>query len=194
MLGGLKMATDPRWVDLTNKSIEFILTDHAFCEQKATTNCISIIQKFPEYSEVVDALIPIVTEEWGHFKMVLDKLKDRGMHLGPQRKDEYVNKLLKFSKSGYDREHQLVERLLVSAMIEARSCERFRLLSLNMEDEDLKIFYKNLMISEAGHFRLFLDLALKYKPKDYVMNRWEEFLEFEAEMLQTLELRGDRVH
>jgi tRNA-(ms[2]io[6]A)-hydroxylase len=194
MLGGLKLATDPRWVDLTNMSIEFILTDHAFCEQKAATNCISIIQKFPEYKEIVDALIPIVTEEWGHFKMVVDKLKERQKHLGPQRRDEYVNQLKQFMHSGGNREDQLLERLLFSALIEARSCERFRLLSIGIADEDLRLFYKNLMISEAGHFRLFLDLALTYMPKDKVMSRWEEYLDFEAKMLPSLALRGDRVH
>lgn len=194
MLGGLKMATDPRWVDLTNKSISFILTDHAYCEQKATTNCISIVQGYSEYEHVVEALVPIVTEEWGHFKLVLDKLKERNLKLGPQRRDEYVNKLLQFMGSGGNRDYQVVERLLVAAMIEARSCERFRLLSQAISDDDLKVFYKNLMISEAGHFRLFLDLALTILPKEVVMKRWEEYLVFEAEMIQTLELRGDRVH
>lgn len=194
MLGGLKMATDPRWVDLTNKSIEFILTDHAYCEQKATTNCISIIQGYSEYEEVVNALMPIVTEEWGHFRMVVDKLQERNLKLGPQRKDDYVKNLLSFMKTGGNRDQQVVERLLVAAMIEARSCERFRLLSTNIAEADLKEFYRILMISEAGHFRLFLDLAMTIYSREEVMARWEEYLVFEADMIQTLELRGDRVH
>jgi len=194
MLGGLKLPTDPRWVNLAEKNIEDILSDHAYCEQKAATNCISIIQMFPEYTEIVDALVPIVTEEWGHFKMVLDQLKKRNMNLGRQRRDEYVNQLLAGIRTGGNRENQLLERLLVAALIEARSCERFRLLSLDINDDELKKFYKNLMVSEAGHFRLFLDLAIENLPNHDVMKRWEEYLEIEANIIKNLEVRGDRVH
>lgn len=194
MLAGLKLPTDPRWVNLAEKNIEDILTDHAYCEQKAATNCISIIQMFPEYTDIVDALMPIVTEEWGHFRMVVNQLQKRNMQLGFQRKDEYVNKLMVFVKKGYSREHQLMERLLVAALIEARSCERFRLLSTDIKDNELKEFYRKLMISEAGHFRLFLDLAFTVMPKEKVMERWEEYLVFEAEIMKEIELRGDRVH
>ena len=191
---GLKLATDPRWVNIVESNIEEILTDHAYCEQKAATNCITIIQMFPEYEEVVDALMPIVTEEWGHFRMVVDQLKKRGMALGRQRRDEYVNQLQSNIIQGGSRDHQLVERLLIAALIEARSCERFRLLSLDIADDELKEFYRKLMISEAGHFRLFLDLAISISPKTQVMKRWEEYLLAEAEIIANLELRGDRVH
>lgn len=194
MLGGLKLPTDPRWVNLAEKSIEDILSDHAYCEQKAATNCITIIQMFPEYDEIVDALMPIVTEEWGHFRMVVDQLKKRGLNLGRQRKDLYVNRLQANIIQGGSREHQLVERLLVAALIEARSCERFRLLSLDISDDELKGFYRNLMVSEAGHFRLFLDLAMTVLPKEQVLARWEEYLLLEADILKQLELRGDRIH
>ena len=194
MLGGLKLPTDPRWVNLAEKNIEDILSDHAYCEQKAATNCISIIQMFPEYTEIVDALVPIVTEEWGHFKMVLDQLKKRDMNLGRQRRDEYVNQLLAGIRTGGNRENQLLERLLVAALIEARSCERFRLLSLDINDDELKKFYKNLMVSEAGHFRLFLDLGIKNLTNHEVMKRWEEYLVIEAQIIKNLEVRGDRVH
>ena len=194
MLGGLKLPTDPRWVNLAEKSIEDILSDHAYCEQKAATNCITIIQMFPEYDEIVDALMPIVTEEWGHFRMVVDQLKKRGLNLGRQRKDLYVNRLQANIIQGGSREHQLVERLLVAALIEARSCERFRLLSLDISDDELKGFYRNLMVSEAGHFRLFLDLAMTVLPKEQVLARWEEYLILEADILKNLELRGDRIH
>ena len=190
MLGGLKLPTDPRWVNLA----EDILTDHAYCEQKAATNCITIIQMFPEFDKVVDELMPIVTEEWGHFRMVVDQLKKRDMSLGRQRRDEYVNQLQSNIIQGGSREHQIVERLLVAALIEARSCERFRLLSNDISDDELKEFYRKLMISEAGHFRLFLDLAMDILPKEKVMARWEEYLEKEAVILQNLEVRGDRVH
>ena len=194
MLAGLKLPTDPRWVNLAEKNIEEILTDHAYCEQKAATTCISIIQMFPEYTEIVNALMPIVTEEWGHFRMVVDQLQKRNMHLGFQRKDEYVNKLMAFVIKGNSREHQLMERLLVAALIEARSCERFRLLSTEISDDELKGFYKKLMVSEAGHIRLILDLAYTIMPKETVIKRWEEYLVYEAQIMKDIALRGDRVH
>lgn len=191
---GLKLKTDPRWVNLAEKNLDFILTDHAYCEQKATTNCISLIQAFPEKKELVDELMPVVTEEWGHFRMVLTELEKRNLKLGKQRKDEYVIKLIAFQKKGGSREEWLTERLLTSALIEARSCERFRLLSEELEDEDLRKFYYKLMVSEAGHYRMFLDLAKKYADESYVKQRWAEYLEYEGEMISELELRGDRVH
>src|SRR5690349_1544464 len=159
---GLHLPTDPRWVDLASMKLEDILTDHAYCEQKAATSCISLIQSYPEKIDMVFALAPIVTEEWGHFRLVLNELKKRGLTLGRQRKDEYVNALLAFEKKGISREERLLERLLICALIEARSCERFRLLSLHLEEDDLKEFYHGFMVSEAGHYRLFLDLAYQY--------------------------------
>ena len=143
---------------------------------------------------MVDSLVPIVTEEWGHFKMVLDHLKKRDLKLGRQRKDEYVNQLNKFVRQGGSRTDSLIEKLLFSALIEARSCERFRLLSKNINDEELKQFYKNLMVSEAGHYRLFLDLACNLGGKEKVLNRWDEWLEFEADIMKNLSIRGDRMH
>ncbi len=191
---GLKLPTDPRWVNLAEKDLEEILTDHAYCEQKAATACISLIQQNPEKEKLVEELVPIVTEEWDHFRMVLTELNKRGLQLGLQRKDEYVNNLMSFMRGGGSREDRLVERLLVCALIEARSCERFRLLSLHLKEEDLKKFYHKLMISEAGHYRLFIELAKLYGDEEKVKVRWEEFLKFEGEMIQTLELRGDRMH
>lgn len=191
---GLKLATDPRWVNLAEKSIEEILIDHAFCEQKATTNCISLIQLYPEKEYLVDKLIPIVNEEWSHFKMVLDELKKRNYKLGPQRQDKYVVGLYNFFKKGGSPDDRLLDRLLLAALIEARSCERFRLISLEINDEKLKHFYHKLMISEASHYRLFIDIAEQYFDKDIVKKRWNEWLEYEVTVLNNLELRGDRVH
>jgi tRNA-(ms[2]io[6]A)-hydroxylase len=191
---GLKLPTDPRWVNLAEKSLEEILTDHAYCEQKAATSCISLIQLFPEKIEMVKALSPIVTEEWSHFRTVLKEMENRRLILGKQRKDEYVNALRKFQKKGGSREDQLVEKLLVCALIEARSCERFRLLSLKLEEDDLKDFYHHFMVSEAGHYRLFIDLANLYGKKEEVKKRWNEYLEHEANIMKDLEIRGDRIH
>lgn len=191
---GLEMATDPRWVNIAEKSIEYILTDHAWCEQKAASSGISLICKFPEYTEVVAEVNSLVAEEWGHFRKVVKELNNRGFELGLQRKDLYVNKLNIIIKKGGSKDLQLVEYLLVFAMIEARSCERFRLLSLHVEDENLRKFYHDFMVSEAGHYKTFIRLAKNYAPPEYVMNRWNEIVEFEAEMVKTLEVRGDRMH
>ena len=191
---GLKLATDPRWVDIAEKSIDEVLIDHAFCEQKAASTCISLIVNYPDKTRLVEELAPIVTEEWGHFRMVLNELSKRGHSLGQQRKDEYVLRLAKRVRKGGSRDEHLVERLLMSALIEARSCERFRLLSLHISDDALKEFYHNLMVAEANHYKLFLDLAKEYMSEDYVKSRFKEFLEQEAKILENLELRGDRVH
>ena len=191
---GLQLATDPRWVDIAGKSIEFILTDHAWCEQKAASSGISLISRFSEFQEIVDEVSPIVAEEWGHFRKVLKELHKRGYELGPQRRDDYVNNLMAYAKRGGDRTLQMVEYLLMFAMIEARSCERFRLLSLHIEDPSLQQFYHDFMVSEAGHYKLFLRLAKKYAGDPYVESRWNEWLDWEAEMIQTLPLRADRMH
>ena len=191
---GLKLPTDPRWVNLAEMSLEDILTDHAYCEQKAATSCISLIQQYPDKEELVNQVSPVVTEEWGHFRAVIAKLQEHGLKLGFQRKDEYVNELLKFQKKDGSREDRLVERLLVCALIEARSCERFRLLSLHLEDEAMRKFYHNFMVSEAGHYRMFLDLAKMYGDEESVKKRWQEYLDLEQELMRQMELRGDRMH
>jgi tRNA 2-(methylsulfanyl)-N6-isopentenyladenosine37 hydroxylase len=191
---GLKLPTDPRWANLAEISLQDILTDHAFCEQKAASTCISLIQLYANREELVEKVAPLVTEEWGHFRQVLAELKKRGLKLGKQRKDEYVQELLKIIPKGLGREEYLLERLLMAALIEARSCERFRVLSLNIGDESLKKFYHSFMISEAGHYRLFIDLAEFYASKEKVKQRWQEYLDAEAEIMKNLELRGDRVH
>lgn len=191
---GLKLPTDPRWVNLAEIDLGEILTDHAYCEQKAATSCISLIQAYPDRIELVEELAPIVTEEWGHFRMVLAELKKRGLELGRQRKDEYVNQLLTFQKKGVSREEALLERLLICALIEARSCERFRLLSLYCADESLRGWYHKFMVAEAGHYRLFLDLAEQYFGVEKARARWKEYLHFEAGVMQELKPRGDRMH
>ncbi len=191
---GLNLPTDPRWVNLAEISLEEILTDHAYCEQKAASTCISLIQTYPERERLVEELAPIVTEEWGHFRMVLAELKNRNLKLGEQRKDEYVSELMKFQIKDGNKDARLVERLLFSAMIEARSCERFRLLSEGLSEVGLQEFYHTFMVSEAGHYKTFLSLAKEYMPEDYVTKRWKEWLDFEAEMVAGLEVRGDRMH
>jgi len=191
---GLKLPTDPRWVNLAEISLEDILTDHAYCEQKATTSCISLIQGFPDKERLVKELSPIVMEEWSHFQLVLKELEKRNLKLGHQRKDEYVNKLLAFQQKGGSREKSLIERLLTFALIEARSCERFRLLSLHISEESLKEFYHGFMVSEAGHYRLFIDLAKHYGDEEQVKERWQEYLDHEKTIMNDLTLRGDRMH
>ena len=191
---GLKLPTDPRWADMVKSSLEDILTDHAYCEQKAASTCISIITKFPDFPGIVEKLSPLVTEEWGHFRMVLRELKKRKLNLGAQRKDHYVNELMKLVRNGISRQELLVEKLLVFALIEARSCERFKVLSEQMEDDELKRFYHDLMVAEAGHYRLFIDLANLQMEEEIVRKRWNELLLAELEIMKSLEPRGDRIH
>ena len=191
---GLQLPSDPRWVDLAAISLEAILTDHAWCEQKATTSCISLIQRYPARQRLVDDLAPIVSEEWGHFRLVLAELHKRGLTLGPQRKDVYVNKLLEFETKGGSEEQRFLDRLLVCALIEARSCERFKRLSEGLEDPYLRQFYRRFMESEAGHYHLFIELAEHYVDKAVVRRRWTEWLDYEARLMTSLELRGDRIH
>ena len=191
---GLQLPTDPRWVDLAAISLEDILTDHAWCEQKAATSCISLISRYPSLNRLVEDLSPIVTEEWGHFRLVLAELQKRALHLGPQRKDHYVNKLMEFQRKGGTDEERLLDRLLIFALIEARSCERFKRLSEGLEDPYLRQFYRRFMESEAGHYHLFIELAETYVDKETVRRRWTQWLDYEAQVITSLEVRGDRIH
>ncbi|MBL7924303.1 MAG: tRNA-(ms[2]io[6]A)-hydroxylase [Bacteroidia bacterium] len=179
----LKLPTDPRWVNIVEKNIEEILTDHAYCEQKAASNAISIVVKHPEKSDLVKAVLEVAQEELQHFQMVHDKLLERGFVLGRERKDEYVNLLYDFMQKGGSRTRQLIDRLLFAAMIEARSCERFKVLSEHIQDEDLKVFYHDLMISEANHYTLFLGFARQYAEGEDVEARWQEWLDYEGEII-----------
>jgi tRNA-(ms[2]io[6]A)-hydroxylase len=182
---GLKLETDPRWVNIVEKNIEEILTDHAYCEQKAATNAISILIGFPYHTDLVDEMLKLAKEELTHFEMVHQKIKDRGLTLGFERKDEYVNELYRFMRKGHKKDIVLIDRLLFAAMIEARSCERFKLLSEQINDEDLKAFYRELMISEAGHYTLFIGFARKYGENvEDIDARWQQWLDFEANLLK----------
>src|SRR5580658_6046697 len=191
---GLYLPTDPRWVDLAAISLEAILTDHAWCEQKAATSCISLISRYPARERMVEALSPIVTEEWGHFRLVLAELQKRGLQLGRQRKDQYVNRLMEFERKGGSEEQRFLDRLLVFALIEARSCERFKRLSEGLDDPYLRQFYRRFMESEAGHYHLFIELAESYLDSSTVRTRWTEWLNYEAGIIESVELRGDRIH
>lgn len=183
---GLKLPTDPRWVNIVEKNIEEILTDHAFCEQKATSTAISLIVSFPEYTDLVQEMTSLVKEEMSHFKMVHDKILERGWTLGRDRKDDYVVQLVKFFPKGGSRATQLVHRLLYAALIEARSCERFRLLSEQLKDKELAEFYRKLMVSEANHYTMFLGFARKYGDRKEVDQKWQQLLDHEAEIMKTL--------
>jgi len=191
---GLLLPTDPRWVNLAEMKLQDILSDHAYCEQKAASTCISLIQLYSDKEKLVEALAPIVTEEWGHFRQVLAELKKRNLRLARQRKDEYVIALARYVKQFSNMEERLMEKLLMCALIEARSCERFRLLSEQLEEEELQVFYHKFMVAEAGHYHLFLDLAKTYFDEDRVWERWQAWLAFEKKLLAQMEVRGDRMH
>ncbi len=191
---GLQLPTDPRWVNLAELQLEAILTDHAYCEQKAASTCISLITKNPEKELLLQELSPIVTEEWGHFRMVLAELKKRGLNLGRQRKDVYVNKLLQFQKKDGGPLERFLDQMLMMALIEARSCERFKRLSEGLDDDYMRNFYRKFMESEAGHYTLFITLAEHYIDKAVVRKRWAAWLAFEKQLMESEEVRGDRIH
>lgn len=191
---GLKLPSDPRWANLAEMHLEEILTDHAYCEQKAATTCITLIQRYSDKVKLVKELSPIVTEEWGHFRMVLAELHKRNLQLGKQRKDVYVNKLIEFQHKGGSPEDRLLDHLLTMALIEARSCERFKRLSEGLNDEYMRNFYRKFMESEAGHYTMFIELADTYLPKDIVRKRWQQWLVYEKEVMNEMEVRGDRIH
>ncbi len=190
----LKLPTDPRWVNVAEKSIDEILTDHAYCEQKAASSCISLIVENPDKEKLVEVLTPVVAEEWSHFERVLEEMKKRGYKLGKQRTDEYVVALQKHIKKGGSYEDRFLDKLLICALIEARSCERFKLLWQNIKDQELSKFYYELMVSEAGHYVNFIDLAKTYFTEEKVNSRWQEFLDIEADIINSLEWRSDRMH
>ncbi|WP_165864799.1 tRNA-(ms[2]io[6]A)-hydroxylase [Rufibacter latericius] len=190
----LQLPTDPRWVNIAEMNIQDILVDHAYCEQKAATSGISLIVKYPDKTKLVEEMTALVAEEWSHFERVLDELKKRGFELGRNRPDEYVVQLSKHIRKGDRRERQLMDHLLVNALIEARSCERFKLLWKNLQDEGLQKFYYELMVSEASHYVSFVKLAKEYMPKEVVDARLQELLQIEAEIIAKLEHRPDRIH
>ena len=191
---GLQLPTDPRWVNLASLQLADILTDHAWCEQKAASSCISLVQRHSDKPDLVRELAPVITEEWGHFRMVLAELDKRGLKLGPQRRDMYVNKLLEFQKKGGSAADRFLDQLLMMALIEARSCERFKRLSEGLEDAYLRKFYRRFMESEAGHYTLFIELAEKYVDPLKVRARWNEWLAYEMDVMESSEVRGDRIH
>ena len=191
---GLQLPTDPRWVNLAHISLGEVLTDHAYCEQKAATSCISLIQRYNQKEKLVTELAPVVTEEWGHFRLVLAEMQKRNLKLGKQRRDEYVNALAQYCQKGGAEEGRLLDQLLMMAMIEARSCERFKRLSEGLEDPYLRKFYRRFMESEAGHYTLFIELAETYIDREEVRRRWKEWLDYESEVIRSLDIRGDRIH
>lgn len=191
---GLHLPSDPRWINIAEMNLADILIDHAFCEQKAASSCITLIVRYPEKKRLVEVMTPVVAEEWGHFQRVLKEMNKRGIELTQSRRDEYVFQLAKCVRKGGSRETQLMEDVLFCAMIEARSAERFKLLSEQISDESLRKFYHELMVSEATHYRNFIELAAIYNPKDKVRIRWKELLEEEAEIMKNLEVRADRFH
>ena len=190
----LRLPTDPRWVNIAEKNIEEILTDHAYCEQKAASTAISLIVQFPEYPEVVEKMADLAQEEMEHFQRVHEFIQKKGLKLGHERKDEYIHELLKFfPKGGKDKNQRLIDKLLFAAMVEARSCERFRVLSENIQDKELSEFYYELMKSEAGHYSMFLLLAKKYGDENEVEKQWQRFLDYESEVIARFG-KSERIH
>jgi len=191
---GLVLPTDEKWAVLANESLAHILVDHAYCEQKAASNGISLIIRYPDRAKLVEVISEVVEEEWSHFMMVMAEMRKRNIPLGPQRVDEYAVRLKKMERKNLDPDTKLLDKLLVCAIIEARSCERFKILSETVEDESLIKFYKELMISEAGHYATFTNLAREYFPKEVVAERLAEMLIIEGEVISEIALERGRIH
>lgn len=191
---GLTLPTDPRWASLAASNLEYILTDHAFCEQKAASMLISLIQLYSDKEELVHALAPVVTEEWGHFRMVLAEMKKRGLKLGRQRKDEYVSRLRESRDKSGDHQRKFLDQLLICALIEARSCERFKMLSKHLADEELQRFYHQFMVAEAGHYKLFISLAKTFFTPQEVQQRWEYWIDVDKKIMACIPADGTRMH
>jgi tRNA-(ms[2]io[6]A)-hydroxylase len=191
---GLRLPTDPRWASIAGMNLRDILIDHAWCEQKAASSGISLIVNHSDKVELVKVMTEVVAEEWRHFELVMTELRRHNFEFGPPRNDEYVSALMKLEMKGGSKAFQLQEKLLLNALIEARSCERFKTLSEQIEDAYLSDFYYQLMISEAGHYKVLLDLAKLYNPEQQVLARWDELLKKEAEIISSLGIRSDRIH
>lgn len=181
---GLKLRTDPRWVELCQSNIQEILSDHFWCEHKAASNAMMLIVLNSEKEDLVTEMLRIAQEETEHSVMVHDIIKKRGLELNRERKDDYVGELFRFLKKDGSREQALTDRLLFAALIEARSCERFRVLSENVDDVELADFYRDLMISEANHYTVFLNFARQYGNTEKVNARWKEWLEYEDNIIR----------
>lgn len=190
----LQLPTETQWADTALRNLGDILVDHLYCEQKAASNAISMIVRYPQHTQLVDTLTEIVAEEWDHYRRVLAEIRKRNIPVGPQRVDEYAVRLLKFERKGQGMDKQLLDKLLVCAIIEARSCERFKMLSDNVDDPELKAFYYELMASEAGHYTVFTDLARVYFPPMEVSDRLQDLVALEKEIVATLPVIPGRMH
>lgn len=191
---GLNLATDSRWANISELNIEDLLVDHAWCEQKAAMSGMALITQFADREKLLEVIVPIVAEEWSHFRMVLAEMKKRGINMKPKRIDKYVAELNKLERKGDKIDRQLMDKLLINAMIEARSAEKFKLLSEQIKDQELRIFYHELMLSEAGHYRSFINLAKEYMPDNVVDNRWKEMLIDEAIIISKIGVRAGEFH
>jgi tRNA-(ms[2]io[6]A)-hydroxylase len=180
-------------VAAASRDLDAVLIDHAHCEMKAASNALSLAARHPKDLALVRALTDLAREEIDHFQRVIDFLEARGLALGPPPVDTYAA-LLRGAAGGLPRKHavpQLVDRLLVSALIEARSCERFKLLlgAFRAEDEpELYAFYTDLFTAEARHYQTMIDLAISAADGDAEMvhERVSLLAEREGEIVRSL--------
>lgn len=187
--------TDPRWTECVERDLDGLLRDHAHCEIKAAQSALSLVARFgAEDPDLVAPLVALAHEETEHFEAVHARIRARGGVMSHPGSDEYVAALRR--AAGADRDDgqdPLLDRLLISALVEARSCERFKLLSERLGDASLRAFYRELMGSEAKHFRLFAGLAEGRFGADAARARLEVLAGREAVVAGKLPL-GPTVH
>lgn len=180
----LGFPTPEAWLEAVLEDFDCFLIDHAAAEKKASGMAISLVSHYPDKPDIVKAMIDLSIEEMVHFREVVKIMTERGLQLGDDKKDSYVNELRKLMRKGSA--VYMMDRLLIGSVIEARGCERFGLVAEALEDGPLKKFYTAITESEAKHETLFIDLAKNYFPHDEVDRRLEQLLDSEAKIVAAL--------
>ena len=177
----LAVPTDSGWLPRALTDISELLLDHAHCEQKAAGNAVALLFRYPQHAFLMSPLAELAREELAHFQQVLALLDARGERFRPQRASPYAGRLRQVVRA--PEPQRLLDTLLCSAVIEARSCERFQLLAGGLPDAELAAFYRGLLASEARHHQMFLELADVLVPPDEVRVRLDEIAAYEASVL-----------
>jgi tRNA-(ms[2]io[6]A)-hydroxylase len=180
----LRIATRPAWTAKVLDQFDDFLIDHAAAEKKASGMAVSMLSHYTDKPDIVRAMTDLAIEEMTHFREVVKILYSRGLQLGSDQRDPYVNALRQTMRKGS--EVYLLDRLLLGCIIEARGCERFGLIAEALPPGELKNFYRAITESEARHEDLFIQLAAAYFSRDDIQSRLDELLDIEAKIVTEL--------
>lgn len=176
------------WIDTVLHDFNSFLQDHADCERKASAMAMSMVAKYPDRSEIIPDLIETAIEELDHFNQVYHIMKERGVSLpSSMQEDPYIKALLVQMKTPVLQ--RFLDRMLVGSLVEMRGAERFKMIEENLNDPELKKFYKMLWTSEAKHGNIYVKMALNYFTHNEVYQRLHWWVEKEAEIISVLPLR-----